>query len=607
MRKQLLLLILLALLPIVGSAYDVKIDGIYYNLDTTEKTATVTYQFSNSNDNKNAYKGNVTIPDDISYNDVSYKVTTIDNQAFGGCSSLTSVTIGNNVTTIKQVAFWECTKLKTIVIPNSVSSIGHTAFYHCRSLSSISIPNSVTAIKNMTFQGCTSLTSVTIPNNITTIGNQAFYGCSKITSISIGRSIKSIGEKAFAKCESLTDVTCYSSVVPETSQDAFDESNTENATLIVPESAIDIYKSTIPWSYFKQIVTIPGITFTLLYLVDGEVYKTLRIEEGNEIVPEAEPTKEGYTFSGWSEIPETMPNHDVTVTGSFTVNKYQLVYKVDDEEYKSYEIEYGAPITPEAEPTKEGYSFSGWSEIPETMPNHDVTVTGTFTINKYKLVYMVDNEEYKSYELEYGATITPEKEPTKEGYTFSGWNDIPETMPAKDVTVTGTFSVNKYKLVYKVDGEEYKSYEVEYGATITPEEEPTKEGYTFSGWSWIPSKMPAEDVMITGSFKINQYTITYMIDGEEYQTEKVDYNSKITPPTPPEKAGFDFAWGEYPETMPAHDITISGTYTTGIMSIEIESDKAKIFTLDGKQIYQAQKGVNIVRMNNGSIKKVVVK
>ncbi len=99
----------------------------------------------------------------------------------------------------------------------------------------------------------------------------------------------------------------------------------------------------------------------------------------------------------------------------------------------------------------------------------------------------------------------------------------------------------------------------------------------------------------------------YMIDGEEYQTEKVDYNSKITPPTPPEKAGFDFAWGEYPETMPAHDITISGTYTTGIMSIEIESDKAKIFTLDGKQIYQAQKGVNIVRMNNGSIKKVVVK
>ena len=108
MRKQLLLLILLALLPIVGSAYDVKIDGIYYNLDTTEKTATVTYQFSNSNDNKNAYTGNVTIPDEIVCDDISYKVTTIGLGAFIGCSSLTSVTIGNNVTAIKNSAFLEC-------------------------------------------------------------------------------------------------------------------------------------------------------------------------------------------------------------------------------------------------------------------------------------------------------------------------------------------------------------------------------------------------------------------------------------------------------------------------------------------------------------------
>ena len=73
-------------------------------------------------------------------------------------------------------------------------------------------------------------------------------------------------------------------------------------------------------------------------------------------------------------------------------------------------------------------------------------------------------------------------------------------MPANDITVTGTFSVNKYKLVYKVDGQEYKSYDVEYGATITPETEPTKEGYTFSGWSDIPATMPAKDIVITGTY-----------------------------------------------------------------------------------------------------------
>ena len=128
--------------------------------------------------------------------------------------------------------------------------------------------------------------------------------------------------------------------------------------------------------------------YKLIYIVDGEVYKTYEIEFGSTITPEAEPTKEGYTFSGWSEIPETMPDHDVTVTGTFTKNptaKYKLTYTVDGEEYKTCEIEEGATITPEPAPTKEGYSFSGWSEIPTTMPNHDVIVIGTFTKDPEKL------------------------------------------------------------------------------------------------------------------------------------------------------------------------------------------------------------------------------
>lgn len=112
---------------------------------------------------------------------------------------------------------------------------------------------------------------------------------------------------------------------------------------------------------------------------------------------------------------------------------------VDDEEYKKYEIEEGTSITPEAAPTKEGYIFTGWSEIPETMPAHDVTVTGTFSINKYKLIYTVDGAEYKTYEVKYGEAVTPEAEPTKEGNTFSGWSEIPQMMPAHDVTVTGSF------------------------------------------------------------------------------------------------------------------------------------------------------------------------
>lgn len=347
--------------------------------------------------------------------------------------------------------------------------------------------------------------------------------------------------------------------------------------------------------------------YKLIYMVDGVEYKKYDVEYGATITPEPAPTKEGYTFSGWSEIPKTMPTHDVTVTGSFTINKYKLVYKVDGAEYKSYELEYGATITPEPAPTKEGYTFSGWSEIPSTMPAHDVTVTGSFTKGAYKLTYMVDGEVYKTISYDYGATITPEPAPVKDGYTFSGWSEIPATMPAHDVTVTGSFTINKYKLTYTVDGAEYKSYELEFGATITPEPAPTKEGYTFSGWSEIPETMPAHDVTVTGSFTVNQYTITYIIDNEVYTTQTVDYGSTIVPPTIPEREGYDFAWGDYPETMPAYDITIYGTYTTGIEAIMAGEIDCQMFSLDGKPLNELQTGVNIVRMSNGQVRKVVVK
>ena len=191
----------------------------------------------------------------------------------------------------------------------------------------------------------------------------------------------------------------------------------------------------------KLTVTEPD-SYTLTYMVDGEIYQSFSVKYRDSITPLEVPTKEGYTFSGWSEIPATMPAHDVTVTGSFTINSYTLTYQVDGTEYKKLTVEYGATITPEAEPTKEGYTFSGWSEIPTTMPAKDVTVTGTFTINSYTLTYMVDGEEYQSFSVKYRDPITPLDAPQKEGYTFSGWDGLPRSMPAKDIVVKGFFTIN---------------------------------------------------------------------------------------------------------------------------------------------------------------------
>ncbi|MBR1880716.1 MAG: InlB B-repeat-containing protein [Prevotella sp.] len=300
--------------------------------------------------------------------------------------------------------------------------------------------------------------------------------------------------------------------------------------------------------------------YQLIYMVDGVVYKTFELASGVAITPEPAPTKEGHTFSGWSEIPQQMPDHDVTITGKFTINTYNLVYMVDGKEYKSIDVNYGSSIQPLANPTKEGYVFSGWSEIPTTMPAKDVVITGSFTRGQYTITYLVDGQTYKSFKLDFEAVITPEELPTKDGYTFSGWSDIPAKMPSHDVTVTGSFTINKYKLVYQIDGQQYKAYEMEYGASITPESAPTKEGYTFTGWSWTPKTMPAENVTIIGSFKVNSYTVVYKVDGVEYLREKVEYGAKILPPAVPQRTGFTFSWNSYPETMPAQSMTISGEY-----------------------------------------------
>ena len=113
---------------------------------------------------------------------------------------------------------------------------------------------------------------------------------------------------------------------------------------------------------------------------------------------------------------------------------------------------------------------------------------------------MVDGEVYKKEKYEYDSAITPLAQPEKEGHTFSGWSEAPETMPAEDITITGSFSVNSYTITYIVDGEVYATEELTYGSEIVLIDEPTKEGYTFSGWSEAPETMPAEDIEITGSF-----------------------------------------------------------------------------------------------------------
>lgn len=529
-------------------------------------------------------------------------VTSFEENMFYECGNLTSIEIPDGVTAIGNNAFYNCRNLTSVNIPSTVKTIGENAFYGCERLkSSISIPEGVTIIENSTFQNCRDLEVVNLPNSIVTIGESAFYNCCNLKSIVLPDELKMIKKRAFGYCLDLKEITIPAKVeyiYPEAFSNlnslekietkpttppflADDSFSNYNVPLKVPRGYKEAYLSAQGWKNFTYISD--ADKYILKYVVNNEEYKSYEIEEGEATTSEAAPTKKGYTFSGWSEIPSTMPAHNVTVTGSFSINKYKLIYTVSGEEYKSYEVEYGATIMPEASPTKEGYTFSGWSDILATMPAHDVTVAGSFSINKYKLTYIVNGKEYKSSKIEYGTSITPEAEPTKEGYTFSGWSLIPKTMPAKDVTITGSFTINSYKLTYMVDGEQYKSMQLKYGADITPEAEPTKEGYTFSGWSLIPQTMPAKDVTITGSFIVNSYKLTYMVDDKEYKSLQVKYGAAITPEAEPIKEGYTFSgWDKIPTTMPAQDLEVTGLFTINNYKL--------IYIVDGEEY----KTVNVV-------------
>ena len=144
--------------------------------------------------------------------DIPNSVTDIGNFAFSGCTSLVSINIPNSVTRIGDSAFSGCTSLASIDIPNSVTDIGNFAFSGCTSLASIDIPNSVTSIGFSAFSGCTSLASIDIPNSVTSIGFSAFRGCTSLASIDIPNSVTSIGNYAFQGCTSLASIDLPNSV-----------------------------------------------------------------------------------------------------------------------------------------------------------------------------------------------------------------------------------------------------------------------------------------------------------------------------------------------------------------------------------------------------------
>ena len=197
--NRLFLLLFFASFSLFSHAINAIVNNIEYKINFEAKQVEIV-RFRSS-------AASVVIPSSIFVRGKNYQVTSIQDRAFAGCKSLTSVVIPHSVTSIGYEAFSGCKSLTSIVIPNSVTIIEGRAFVYCDALTSVTLPISVTKFGARVFGDCTSLTSIKFPQGMTSIPRGTCSGCKSLTSVTIPNSVTSIEEWAFKDCVSLTSLT----------------------------------------------------------------------------------------------------------------------------------------------------------------------------------------------------------------------------------------------------------------------------------------------------------------------------------------------------------------------------------------------------------------
>lgn len=347
----------------------------------------------------------------------------IPNNCFQYCSKLCSITIGNYCTRIGRDAFNGCTALSNIIIPNNVDSIGVQAFMnsglsvvsipsnvkkidestfaHCSNLESVSLGIGVKRIEKTAFWDCPSLTEITIPEQVEYIGLNAFIGCTSlssviwnaencaiynvvsqrpfsniennITSFVFGEQVQNIPDNLCTGMQNLKRITAYMANPPQISASVFANcGNLKEIVCYVPAATLSAYKTANVWKDFNVtaigqepvILTYYSVTFKDW---DGTILKIEQVEEGASATAPENPTRDSYTFTGWDKDFSNVTS-DLIVTAQYIQNTpsstyYTVTFKDwDGAVLGTQQVKKGESATAPADPTREGYTFIGWDK-----------------------------------------------------------------------------------------------------------------------------------------------------------------------------------------------------------------------------------------------------
>lgn len=331
---------------------------------------------------------------------------------------------------------------------------------------------------------------------------------------------------------------------------------------------------------------------------------------GEEIIAPEDPTKEGYTFTGWYEDIQltkeftfhTMPDSHVFLYAKWQIKSYILAFNVvGGELIDSIEFEYLEEISFNIVPEKEGYSFLGWyldSEYQHefdliSMPASDVVLYARWQINKYEVTFIDETTIIQLLDFDSEINYIPA---IKTGYTFLGWyidenktTPAPTRLPAMPMTLYAKWKINQYTMFFESNGGTYFDPLIEdYNKLFTPPT-PTRSGYTFAGWyadskfknEYTAIRIPANDVTIYAKWNINTYKMSFVTEGPVLADILYDYNATIVSVPTISKVGYTFK-GWYLDSnyqtafnltkMPANDVRVYAKWNINQYTISFNSN-----------------------------------